>query len=69
MERKIKVGILECTITDEGNVTTVRLIDPVNHIVATGTGGNVHEAQQNALETTTSDEAKLWLQRIVLPEV
>ena len=52
----------------EGHVAKGWLKDPAGRTVATGTGTSVREAQQNALETTTKADARLYLQQILFPD-
>jgi hypothetical protein len=51
----------------EGGVATGWLEDHAGRTVARGTGATVRDAQQNALETTTSEDARLFLQQVLFP--
>jgi hypothetical protein len=44
------------------------LKDPSDHVVAEGSGRSVSEAENAALEATTNDGARAYLQQVKFPE-
>jgi hypothetical protein len=50
----------------QDGLTTLIVTDAHNHIVATGTGKDIHEAHQHALETTDDESVRVHLRGVAL---
>jgi hypothetical protein len=65
----MKIGIFDFSADVVDGVVRLRVKDHAGRIVANGKGRNTSEAQQNAVEKTTSNgDARKHLQQVVLPD-
>ena len=64
----MKHGLFDFKADVKDGVTTLRVMDHDTRVVATGSGANTREAQEQALATTDNDSAKEHLRTIGLPE-
>ena len=63
-----KHGLETASARREHRVVHFQLKDPSDHLVAEGSGRSVSEAENAALEATTNDGARAYLQQVKFPE-
>ena len=62
------MALYKYTTKKEGDLIRFQLKDQAGRIVASGTGATVSAAQQDALESTTNEGARVYLGQMHYPD-